>query len=257
LARSLLRRLDKVVAVTGNVRQSIEEVGVPPEQIECIPMCVDTRRFQPKEHCGPLRYFSQNGGSLRVLYVGNTSREKGLIQLLHAVKLLIDERLRISLVAAIENQSRIKEYATGYDQVHKRIGELQIGGCVHLVGVVDRIEDLYAESDFVVIPWETSRGPSDYPMVAMEAMAMGKCVISTPVGGCPELLDHGTAGILTDGFSAASLASAIRSAASNVEVRRAVERAGVLRAAELSLNAAARKTISLYERMVGAKDRRG
>jgi starch synthase len=236
LARSLLRRLDKVVAVTGNVRQSIEEVGVPPEQIECIPMCVDTRRFQPKEHCGPLRYFSQNGGSLRVLYVGNTSREKGLIQLLHAVKLLIDERLRISLVAAIENQSRIKEYATGYDQVHKRIGELQIGGCV---------------------PWETSRGPSDYPMVAMEAMAMGKCVISTPVGGCPELLDHGTAGILTDGFSAASLASAIRSAASNVEVRRAVERAGVLRAAELSLNAAARKTISLYERMVGAKDRRG
>lgn len=257
LARTLLGRLDRVIAVTGNVRKSIEKAGVSAEKIEFIPMCVDTHRFHPREQRGPLRYFCENGNSVRLLYIGNASKEKGLVQLLHAVKTLMDERVHVSLVAAIENQSKIKEYAAGYAQVQQLIAQLKIERQVRLLGLVDRIEDLYAESDFVVIPWETSRGPSDYPMVALEAMAMGKCVISTPVGGCPELFDQGTAGVLTDGFSAESLVSAIRSAASNDEPRRAVERAAVRKAEELSLRGSAQRMISFYERLLGAKDRRG
>ena len=254
LARMLFNRLDKVVAVTDNVRQSIARAGVAPEQIESIPMCVDTLRFHPREQAGPLRYSSVNGDSIRLLYIGNASKEKGLVPLLHAVKRLIDERIPVSLVAAIENQSRVREYAAGLHLVRQLIGELGIDRHVRLLGLVDRIEDLYAEPSILVIPWETSRGPSDYPMVALEAMAMGKCVVATPVGGCPELLDHGKAGILAGGFSAESLASAIRSSLGHPEERRAMEHAAMRKVESLSLNASATRMISLYEHLLGAKE---
>lgn len=257
LVRTLFNRLNKVVAVTSNVRQSIERAGVRPERIESIPMCVDTHRFRPRAQCESHRYFCENGDSIRLLYVGNASREKGLVQLLHAVKMLTDERVHVVLVAAVENQSGIKEYETGHRRVQELIGELGIHRHVRLLGLVDRIEELYAESDLVVIPWETSRGPSDYPMVALEAMAMGRCVVSTPVGGCPELLDHGKAGILSEGFSAECLAAAIRIAGKNADLRRAVERAAMRKGEELSLCASARRMILLYERLLGAKDRHG
>jgi glycosyltransferase involved in cell wall biosynthesis len=256
LARVLFRSLDRVVAVTDNIRQSMEKAGVCPGQIESIPMCVDTRRFQPREHAGSFRYFSENGDSLRLLYIGNTSREKGLLELLRAVKMLVDEGIRAFLVAAIENQSGVKEYAAGHQLAMQRIKELGIDRHVRFLGLVDRIEDLYAESDFLVIPWETSRGPSDYPMVALEAMAMGKCIVATPVGGCPELLRQGEAGILTEGFSAHSLASALRSVVRNPQARCAVERAAVRRAEELSLSVSAKRMISLYDRLLRTKDHR-
>ncbi|MBP8913002.1 MAG: glycosyltransferase family 4 protein, partial [Phycisphaerae bacterium] len=255
LVRAVFTRLDRVVAVTDNVRQSIERIGVRPERIESIPMCVDTQRFRPEEHAGPLRYFCGNGDSLRLLYVGNASKEKGLFELIHAVKILNGEGVRTFLVAAIENQSGVKQYEAGHRDAVRLIAESGLDRQVHFVGLVDRIEDLYAESDVLVIPWETSRGPSDYPMVALEAMAMGKCVVATPVGGCPELLDHGRAGILAEGFSAGHLAAAIRSTSASPQRRHAVAQAAARRAKELSLSVSAKRMIALYERLLKAKER--
>jgi glycosyltransferase involved in cell wall biosynthesis len=256
LVRTLFRPLDRVVAVTNNIRQSIEKAGVSPERIESIPMCVDTERFQPREHAGSLRYFAENGDSLRLLYIGNTSREKGLLQLIRAVKTLIDGGIRAFLIAAIENQSAVRQYAAGYQSARQLISELGIDSHVRFLGLVDRIEDLYAESDFLVIPWETSRGPSDYPMVALEAMAMGKCIVATPVGGCPELLNHGKAGVLAEGFSAGDITAAIRSLKINLQKRQAVAQAAVRKAGELSLSVSAKRMISLYERLLKTKERR-
>lgn len=255
LVRAVCHRLDRVVAVTDNVRRSIERAGVCPERIEAIPMCVDTQRFRPQEHAGPLRYFCGNGDSLRLLYVGNTSKEKGLLELIRAVKILSDEGVRAFLVAAVENQSGVKQYEAGHQAANRLIAESGLDRQVRFVGLVDRIEDLYAESDVLVIPWETSRGPSDYPMVALEAMAMGKCIVSTPVGGCPELLDHGGAGILAEGFSAVHLASAIRSMWASPQKRHTLVQAAARKAEELSLSVSAKRMISLYERLLKAKER--
>ena len=127
---------------------------------------------------------------------------------------------------------------------------------VHLVGVVDRIEDLYAESDIVVIPWKTSRGPSDYPLVALEAMSMGKCVVCTPVGGCPELLGGG-AGMLTDGYSDEHMASTIEYVVGRPDVCKATEERAVRKAKALSLHRSVNQLIALYERLVEEKAHSG
>jgi glycosyltransferase involved in cell wall biosynthesis len=257
LACAILTRLDRVVAVTGNVRQSIERMGVPPERIESIPMCVDTQRFQPATHRGPFRYFSGNGDSVRLLFVGNASKDKGLLELLQAVRLLWDRRVPVSLVATVENQCAIEENAQGFVAAHRFVAEASLQKCVRFVGLIDSMETLYAESDIVVIPWNSTRGPSDYPMVALEAMAMGKCVVSTPVGGCPELLARGTAGVLASGFSPGDIAAAIESAVRAPQDRRRIEQAAHERSRQFSLIASADHHLALYERLRREKARHG
>ncbi|MGE5295058.1 MAG: glycosyltransferase family 4 protein, partial [Solirubrobacterales bacterium] len=146
VARTLFERLDRVVAVTGNVRQSIAGIGVSAGKIESVPMCVDTQRFRPRERDGSSGRVCDADDSIRLLYIGNASKEKGLVSLLHAVKKLLDGGIRVSLVAAIENQSNVKEYAAGHELVKRLVGELGIDKNVRFLGLVDRIENLYAES---------------------------------------------------------------------------------------------------------------
>ena len=46
-----------------------------------------------------------------------------------------------------------------------------------------------------MVPFLNLKGISDYPLVVLEAMSVGTCVIATNVGGTPEVL-KGNAGIL-------------------------------------------------------------
>ncbi len=256
VARMLFNRLDGVVAKTDNVRRSIEEAGVRPGKIESISMCVDTRRFYPREQKGPSRYFPDDRARTRILFIGNASREKGLREILEAVRILHEKRVSVFLVAAVENQCGIAEYTARYHQAKAFIREAGIESLVRLVGLVDSIEDLCAESDIVVSPWSSSRGPSDYPMVVLEGMAMGKCIVSTPVGGCPELLKAGEAGILTKDFSAESIASAIEFAIHHPDVRERTSKSALKRVEDFSVETIAGQWLDLYERLFESKRKR-
>jgi len=135
----------------------------------------------------------------------------------------------------------------------KFLRETNLENRVRFIGLVDSIESLYAESDLVVIPWNTTRGPSDYPMVVLEAMAIGKCVVSTPVGGCPELLLGGKAGILTEGFSAESIATTIEFAIKHPEIRRLKSEVAMETVKNFSVETSAKHMINLYERLLKGK----
>jgi glycosyltransferase involved in cell wall biosynthesis len=64
------------------------------------------------------------------------------------------------------------------------------------------ISRLWADLDVVVL---TSRSEG-LPLVLMEAMAAGRPVAATCVGGVPELIDHDRTGLLHDPGDAATLA---------------------------------------------------
>jgi len=252
-ARLIFSKIDRIIAVTDNVRQSIEKAGVSSEKTESISMCVDTRRFYPRDRKEPSKYFPNKSKGARILFIGNSSKEKGLIELLQALQILTQKGIPLFLVAAVENQSEIKEYTSRYDYVKRLVAELGLAHNVQILGLIDYIENLYAETDLVVIPWNTSRGPSDYPMVALEAMAMGKCVVSTPVGGCPELLLGGKAGILTEGFSVESIATTIEFAIKHPEIRRLKSEVAMETVNNFSVETSAKHMINLYERLLKGK----
>ena len=250
MARSILKKLDTVIAVSSNVSKSIEAVGIDSEKIARIPICVDKQRFFPRKPDGPIRFFPAEAQGTRILFVGNTSVQKGLFELLEALHILNNKRVPFFFVGAIENENKIQEYTTRYNTAEKLIHELGLDKHVRLVGLVDSIENLYAESDIVVTPWHTSHGPSDYPLSALEGMAMEKCIVSTPVGGCPDLLKNNKYGILADGFSPASIAAALERAITRPSLQKSVAKAALEISNEFSLEKTATRLIDIYRSLL-------
>jgi len=254
MARSVLNRLDTVIAVSSNVSKSIKAAGIVSEKIEQIPICVDRERFYPRKPGGPRRFFPAEAKGAKILFVGNASIQKGLFELLKALHILNKKKVPFFFVGTVENESKIKEYTTRYKTAEKIIHNLGLDKRVRLLGLVDSIEDIYAESDIVVIPWNTSHGPSDYPLSALEGMAMEKCIVSTPVGGCPDLLKNNKYGILADSFSPASIAAALERAITEPSLQMKVARAAVEMSNEFSLERTATNLINIYTDLL---ERRG
>ena len=252
--RFIYNKLDKVVAVTENVYNSLVHTGINDKRLKFIPMSVDIRFFSPPFHNIENKYFPPDNDAINILFIGNASKAKGLIELLGATKILLEKRMAINLVAALENQSEIQEYSDREEYAKEYIKRFKLEKSVRLTGLIEKIKNIYAEADLVIIPWNTTRGPSDYPMVGLEAMAMEKCIVATPFGGCPEMLGYGKFGILTDGYSAVSIADAIEFAIKHPDVRNKIGREALQAVRKFSIENSGKQMMELYESLlVGRK----
>jgi len=74
--------------------------------------------------------------------------------------------------------------------------------------------ELFLAADLVVVP---STRPEPFGLVAIEAMACARPVIAASHGGLPEIIEHGTTGLLFKPGSSADLASAIHELLANPE----------------------------------------
>ena len=104
------------------------------------------------------------------------------------------------------------------------------------------VADYIGVMDIFCIPsrWEA------LPLVLLEAMALGKSVVATNVGGTQEALEDGKTGILVPPFNSGALANAIMSLVSNRETAQMMGKAGTQRAQQLF---SVEKMIMHYERL--------
>jgi glycosyltransferase involved in cell wall biosynthesis len=99
------------------------------------------------------------------------------------------------------------------------IRDLGIEDNVILAGKVPR-EELplfYSGCDVVAVP---SLGGEGFPLVILEAMASGKPVIASRVGGIPEAITSGSNGILVDPGNVPQLTTALLELLGNENLRR-------------------------------------
>jgi glycosyltransferase involved in cell wall biosynthesis len=90
------------------------------------------------------------------------------------------------------------------------------------------------------------------PVVLLEALALGRAVVATRVGGIPEAIRDGVEGALVEAGDAAALAHAIAALAEDPERRARLGRAALQRAAELGRDEAAYGPLdALYRGLVG------
>lgn len=118
------------------------------------------------------------GSTLRLLYVGAIHREKGIMDLLNAMKCLKEEDVHLDICGIVKDASIKEEFETMVD-------DLQV--CVTMHGLVTGAEKtkLYKKADVLVLP----SYHEGLPMVILEALTTSCAIISTKVGGTPELLD--------------------------------------------------------------------
>lgn len=109
------------------------------------------------------------------------------------------------------------------------------------------VPDILNAADVFVLASEREGAP----LSVMEAMAMGKPVIATAVGGVPELVIHRATGLLVAPGSRSDLVRAMRSLVDDPRARRAMgRRARVHALANFSARRMASSYAALYTRLV-------
>jgi len=203
IIRILSAGLDKTIAVSNNVRNSLMECGVSEDKIETIPLCVDTDVFNSSiSSAGTARPMKAGSGTRMVLFVGNVSKIKGLDIFLRAAELVLRRYRGVEFVITLHEP---------YETIEKFrvIASGKLGSHVTVLGVVRSMPRLIASADVVVAPFRGTRNVSDIPLVVLEAMSIGKPVVASRIGGITEAVRHGENGVLVEPGRADELADAI------------------------------------------------
>jgi glycosyltransferase involved in cell wall biosynthesis len=114
------------------------------------------------------------------------------------------------------------------------------------LGFVDDTRPIFAAANAVAMPSLTE----GLPLVALEALALGRCLVASAVGELPELLADG-AGVLVPPGDAAALSGALATV-ENGEVRARIEKNALARARLYDVAAMAGSYASLYARVLPA-----
>ncbi|MGH2569258.1 MAG: glycosyltransferase, partial [Bacteroidota bacterium] len=109
--------------------------------------------------------------------------------------------------------------------------------------------DVMRACDTVVLPFLDSFGPSDYFLAGLEAMASGKPVIVSRVGGMPEVVDP-SVGFLVDPMDVSEITAAMLSLAADSGLRAQLGRNARARVVEhFSVSNIAARFDDLYKRV--------
>ncbi|MDR5692139.1 glycosyltransferase [Agromyces indicus] len=195
------RRADRVVATCSDEAFELKKLGVPRDRISVIPCGVDLHHFQPEgEREAPRRRH-------RVVSVGRLVPRKGVGTVIEAVSLLAAEGVDVELVV-VGGAAPSGGTDPELERLAALAGRFGVTDRVELRGQVSQSElpPVYRSADVVVCaPWYEPFG-----IVPLEAMASGRPVVASSVGGLIDTVVHGGTGVHVPPRDAAAVAAAIR-----------------------------------------------
>jgi glycosyltransferase involved in cell wall biosynthesis len=148
---------------------------------------------------------AQDRGKIVFSLFGRIKPEKGQWLLVEALALLTQEELSSIEVNIVGGVVSGKEHLVG--ELSDKIERAGLKGVVSVLPFTQDISALLRMSDVCLVP---SVMEDPFPTTVLEAMAAGKPVIATTVGGIPEMITDGTNGLLCSANSPEELASCVR-----------------------------------------------
>lgn len=182
----LYQKIDLFITPSEFYKKKLEESGLTKNRIVCL------RNFLPEG----TEFSANESKGEYFLYFGRLSEEKGVLTLLKAVKQTPEVCLEIAGTGP--QTAELQEFVT-YNGLSDR---------VHFNGFLmgEPLKKLVREAKCIVLP---SEWYENGPYTIMEAMASGKPVIVSSLGGLPEIVLNNRTGYICDPFSPASLARCI------------------------------------------------
>jgi glycosyltransferase involved in cell wall biosynthesis len=233
----VFRDVDHVIAVSPLQAELFGEV-CNPGKISIIPEAL------------PLYYFVDepvflNDGKLKILFVGRIAREKGIEELLYALK----EVVKIG-------GDNIELFCIGPDYGYLQkalqiIDYLNLNNGVRMLGPLTEREKLkYLDlCDILVLPSYYEA----FGLPILEAMARGKPVIATKTVGSMSLIDHGETGFHVSPRDPQSIAEAILQFLKDPDLKCRMGRRALEKASKFRMENMVEEHICLYERLIHKK----
>lgn len=164
---------DFVVPVCSANTEWERNLGLPEKKIRVIYNGIDMKRFRPMK-------VERKTDRPVVVFVGRLEIFKDVVSLITAMKYVRDEIPDV--ICLIYGEATDLDYARTCLNVVKR---LKLENTVKFMGKTNEPEKAYNVGDVVVMSSVTEA----FPYTAIEAMACGKAVVATDVGGTREALE--------------------------------------------------------------------
>ncbi len=194
-----LRMFDSVVAVSKAVTNDLKIRGINSDGIKLIYNGLKIRSDVPIDNIPNIRNeYGIDEPSFVIGSVGRLAKVKGQVYLIEAMQSILKDVENCRLLIAGEGPER------GY--LEYLIEKYNLREKVKLLGYVRNIEQFLAVIDLFVLP-SLSEG---LPMSLLEAMAAGKPVLASAVGGITEVIENGDSGVLVPPADPSSLAESVK-----------------------------------------------
>jgi len=200
-----LRAADQVTTICDGLRADIAVRGVPPERITVIRNAVDVSLFKfGAEPDADLRRSLGLEGATVVGFAGSFYGYEGLDLLIEAARQMLPRhpRLRLLLVGGGPQESNLRAQAAAAGMQDRVIFT---GRVPH--ADVQRYYELIDVLAYPRLPIRLTELVT--PLKPLEAMAQGRMLVASDVGGHRELIRHGETGFLFRAGDPAALAAAI------------------------------------------------
>jgi glycosyltransferase involved in cell wall biosynthesis len=228
-----VRRAAAVITLTDRLAAVLRAGGVPTDRVHAIPSGVRIARYEEAVEPATLPRPA-------VVFVGRLHRQKGVDTLVTAVRRLPSDTM-LTLVGdgperrAIERQAR----------------EMGIAERVRITGFVPHadVPALLAAADVVVLPSRYE----ELGTALVEAMAAGRPIVATAVGGIPEVVRDGVGGLLVPADDPAALAAAIGRILADPALAARLAAGARERAAGYDWDRLAERTAAVYETVLGRR----
>ena len=217
--QSALKSSRLIFTVSKFMRREIENlIG------DELPMIIASPGCDRQREIGPGESYSQESsvtgstlrgperGPVRLLFVGNCARRKGLHHLIRAFSILRDSLLTLDIVGDCAFDPAYTK------ELQDEVTRLLLGEAVTFHGRVsdEALKSFYAQADLFVMP----SSYEGFGIVYAEAMRAGLSIIACDTGPAAEIVSAGENGLLVPHGDADKLADAIRTLAADEEMRR-------------------------------------
>jgi glycosyltransferase involved in cell wall biosynthesis len=223
----------RTVAISGGVAECLRKGGVPDERVRTIWSTVDPAALVARRTRADVRAeLGVGAGEVLVLAAGRLIPRKGYDVLLAALAKLggASERWKLAIAGDGDEHARLEAQAR----------ELGLAGRVALLGRRGDIADLLGACDVFAMP---SRREG-LGIAALEAMAVGRAVVASSVGGLGQAVSHGESGLIVPPEDVPALAQALERVIGDVALR---ERLGAGGRARVESQFHARSMVAAYE----------
>ncbi|MDB4911131.1 MAG: glycosyl transferase group 1 [Gemmatimonadetes bacterium] len=178
-------RAERLISVSRAGVEGLLRVGVDPARVRVVPSGVPLERPVPPATAALLASFGVPAGAPLVVMVASLTAAKDPLTFVRAV--LVARREVPDLHALLVGDGPLRA------SLGREIASLGLADVVHLTGFRTDPESLQSAAHLVVL---SSRSMEGTPGVLLDALALGKPIVATNVGGVPEVIEDGCSGLI-------------------------------------------------------------
>lgn len=232
-----INKSDGVTAVSKYLADLTNEYFDVTKDIEVIYNFIDFDRFKrlDKEH---FRKAIAPGGEKLLVHTSNFRKVKRVDDVIRIFQ-KVQQKIPAKLLLIGDGPERPK--------LEDLCRQLRVCDHVRFLGKIDAVEEILAVSDLFLIP----SGNESFGLAALEAMACEVPIISSNVGGLPEVNIHGKTGFMSEVGNVDEMAANALYILSSEEVLEIFRKNAYAHAQKFDIKHVLPHYISFYEKLVG------